>query len=63
MLRRWVLVLFALVFALLVMTLEIILKVSSDRDGFASTESNLYYVYTYGPTAGKWLSCLLLVFD
>ncbi|KAH4044028.1 hypothetical protein HBH69_234610 [Parastagonospora nodorum] len=51
MLRRWVLVLFSLVFALLVMTLEIILKVSSDRDGFASTESNLYYVYTYGPTA------------
>jgi len=55
MLRRWVLIVFALVFALLVMALEIILRVSSDREGFAWTESHFYYVYTYGPTAGKEL--------
>lgn len=56
MLRRWVLIVFALVFALLIMALEIILRVSSDREGFAWTESHFYYVYTYGPTAGKELS-------
>jgi hypothetical protein len=56
MLRRWVLIVFALVFALLVMALEIILRVSSDHEGFAWTESHFYYVYTYGPTAGKELT-------
>jgi hypothetical protein len=51
MLRRWVLLAFAVVFVLLIVSLEIILKVSTDRHGFA-TESKLYYVWTYGPVAG-----------
>lgn len=53
MLRRWVLLAFAIVFLLLIASLEIILKVSTDRHGFGPTDSKLYYVWTYGPTAGK----------
>lgn len=51
-LRRWVLFIFAVLFLLLIASLEIILKVSTDRHGFGPTESNLYYVWTYGPVVG-----------
>jgi hypothetical protein len=54
MLRRWVLITFAVLFILLIGTLEIILKVSTDRNGFGPAETNLYYVWTYGPTVGKY---------
>jgi hypothetical protein len=53
MLRRWVLVVFAILFALLIVSLEIILKISLERNGFGPTKSSLYYVWTYGPTAGE----------
>jgi hypothetical protein len=53
MLRLWVLVVFAILFALLIVSLEIILKVSLERNGFGPTKHNLYYVWTYGPTAGE----------
>lgn len=52
MLRRWVLFIFAVLFILLIASLEIILKVSTDRSGFGPTDSNLYYVWTYGPVVG-----------
>jgi hypothetical protein len=32
--------------------LEVVLKISTDRHGFGPTESNLYYIWTYSPTAG-----------
>jgi hypothetical protein len=53
MLRRWVLITFAIIFSLLLMSLEIILKVSMKSNGFRATGSKLYYVWTYGPTAGE----------
>jgi hypothetical protein len=52
MLRRWVLFVFAVLFFLLIASLEIILKVTTDRHGFGPVESNLYYVWTYGPVVG-----------
>jgi hypothetical protein len=57
MLRSWVLILLAIMFVLLIGTLEVILKLSTDRNGFGPTESNLYYVWTYGPTAGRYTTC------
>lgn len=53
MLRRWVLFIFAVLFLFIIASLEIILKVSTDRHGFGPTESNLYYVWTYGPVVGR----------
>lgn len=53
MLRRWVLILFAITFLFLIIVLEIILKVSTDERGFGPTNLNLHYLWTYGPTAGK----------
>jgi hypothetical protein len=52
MLRRWVLFIFAVLFLLLIASLEIILKVTTDRHGFSPVEYNLYYVWTYGPVIG-----------
>jgi hypothetical protein len=54
MLRRWVLALFATLSVLLIVGLEIVWKVSTDRHGFGPAESNLYYIWTYGPTASKF---------
>jgi hypothetical protein len=55
MMRRWVLLVLAVIFVLLIVGLEVVLKVSTDRHGFGPTDSNLYYVWTYGPTAGTWI--------
>jgi hypothetical protein len=52
MLRRWVFAMLAFVFVLLIISLEVVLKVSTDRHGFGPTDSKLYYIWTYGPTAG-----------
>jgi hypothetical protein len=50
MLRRWVLALFAGVSVALIITLEVILKVSTDRQGLGPINPSLYYLWTYGPT-------------
>ena len=52
MLQRWVLQTISIVLLTLIVTLEIVLKSSTDRHGFGPVESNLHYVWTYGPTAG-----------
>lgn len=55
MLRRGVLISFAITFLLLVTALEIVLRLSDERRGFGPTDSNLHYIWTYGPTAGKMI--------
>ncbi|KAF2124959.1 hypothetical protein P153DRAFT_370285 [Dothidotthia symphoricarpi CBS 119687] len=52
MLRRWVLASFVLTFLLLIASMEIVAKVSTDKHGFGPTDTKLHYLWTYGPTAG-----------
>jgi hypothetical protein len=52
-LRRWVLITFAIVLLTMVAGLEIVKKVCDAKHGFGPIDTNLHYVWTYGPTAGK----------
>lgn len=61
MLRRWVLLTIALVLLALIASLEIVLKSVNDQGGFGPINSNLVYIWTYGPTAGM-LFCTQIAF-
>ncbi|KAF2652994.1 hypothetical protein K491DRAFT_718462 [Lophiostoma macrostomum CBS 122681] len=50
MLRRWVLSQFAIVSVLLIVSLEVILKISTDKQGFGPTSTKPHYLWTYGPS-------------
>ena len=52
MLQRWVLLTISIVLLALILSLEIVLKSSTDQRGFGPVNSDLHYVWTYGPTAG-----------
>ena len=54
-LRRRVLCFFLAVWALLIVALELLLAFSSRGQGLASSTSNLYYLWTYGPAAALTL--------
>lgn len=49
--RRWVLLSFALLWALIFVSLQILYSVSQSHKGLATTDSSLRYLWTYGPTA------------
>lgn len=49
--RRWILLCFALLWVLIIVSLQIIYSVSQARNGLATTTLSLRYVWTYGPTA------------
>jgi hypothetical protein len=53
MLRRWVLVTFSVTYLAMIASLEIVHKSSVDKHGFGPITSDLHYIWTYGPTAGK----------
>ena len=50
-LQRRVLLCFATAFALIVIAIETLLKVSNKNGGIASSSSDQHYLWTYGPTA------------
>jgi hypothetical protein len=52
MLQRRVLVTISIALLFLIVSLEIVLKISANRNGFGPIESDLHYLWTYGPTAG-----------
>jgi hypothetical protein len=52
-LRRWVLITFATVLLLMVAGLEVVKKICDTKHGFGPIDTNLHYIWTYGPTAGK----------
>jgi hypothetical protein len=52
-LRRWVLIGFSVTLLAIIIGLEIVQRICDSRHGFGPVESNLQYVWTYGPTAGK----------
>ena len=49
--RRWVLLCFALLWLLIIASLQILYSVSQSQNGIATTDSSLRYLWTYGPTA------------
>lgn len=49
--RRWVLFSFALLWVLILVSLQILYSVSQSNKGLATTDSSLRYLWTYGPTA------------
>lgn len=53
-LRRRVFFAFAAWFVALAVILEPLLSVSQRASGIASPKENLYYLWTFGPTAGKF---------
>jgi hypothetical protein len=56
-LRRWVLIAFAIVLLSMIAGLEIVKKICDAKHGFGPIDTKLHYVWTYGPTAGKsWQS-------
>ncbi|KIV94088.1 hypothetical protein PV10_05244 [Exophiala mesophila] len=50
-LRKWVLLCFALFFALVIASLQILYSVSRKNDGIATSDGGKHYLWTYGPTA------------
>jgi hypothetical protein len=52
-LRRWVLITFAIVLLSMIAGLETVKKICDAKHGFGPIDTNLHYVWTYGPTAGK----------
>jgi hypothetical protein len=50
-LRRTVLFCFALIFALALVTIEVLLDISNKNFGVATSHAGLHYLWTYGPTA------------
>jgi hypothetical protein len=52
-LRRWVLITFAIVLLSMIAGLEIVKKICDAKHGFGPIDTKLHYIWTYGPTAGK----------
>jgi hypothetical protein len=52
-LRKWVLITFAIALLLMVAGLEMVKKICDAKHGFGPIDTNLHYVWTYGPTAGE----------
>ncbi|KAF1912691.1 hypothetical protein BDU57DRAFT_542503 [Ampelomyces quisqualis] len=51
MLRRWALLTISLILLALIVSLEVVLKVATNKHGFGPIDSDLVYLWTYGPTA------------
>ena len=49
--RRWILILFTLLFIAVIAALEVLSVTSNQHDGLASTSTSYHYFWTYGPTA------------
>jgi tryptophan-rich sensory protein len=52
-LRRKTLVAFMTVYLILIIVLAVLFDYSNKHNGVASSRANLYYLWTYGPTAGE----------
>jgi hypothetical protein len=52
-LRRRILVAYIIVFVILFSVIETLYQVSQAHQGIATTENGKYYLWTYGPTAGR----------
>jgi hypothetical protein len=52
-LRRESLVVFIVAFTILIVVLAVLFDYSNKHNGVASSRANLYYLWTYGPTAGE----------
>jgi hypothetical protein len=53
-LRRRSLVAFMVVYIILIIALAILFNYSNHHNGLVSSRANLHYLWTYGPTAGKY---------
>jgi hypothetical protein len=53
-LRRESLVVFIVAFTILIVVLAVLFDYSNKHNGVASSRANLYYLWTYGPTAGEY---------
>lgn len=49
--RRWILLCFAVLWVLIIASLQVIYTVSQNQQGLAKANTNLRLVWTYGPTA------------